>query len=525
MFLVNNNIFLMKDYSEDDFARLAKITEQGESKTIVISREIALNAAVIDKICRYFKGGDIRVSIPIANTTSSTIFNEQESMVLQSNFAKLKENHFSALFVEGNDVNSYTGYTLEETVVASRKISEWANSINSATVYGRPLSPLEKFLFAYNLVTEFSYSQGSEDNVDSRMDSRNLVKILTGDKIVCVGYASMLAELCKQINIPCLVQFAIDSTGESFAASAVNHANCKVYIEDPYYGYYGMINADPSKDAMQDQFGQTICHAAIIDRDMDAIFGGKLRLAGEHWFYPEAINAFMNQICGNTDESVIDQINMQSLYAEIEKILISVFTSNYSIMEDFRNHGKETRLDFDELEKTYFSSIYDELYRVALNPHNKYTARRLEKLLVKTYERSALEIDDLFAEIIDYGNRYLPEGEMLEEFISAIDETNANRNYIEMKEFSSQSENIDPKILFEAMCSVLYARGSTDEMAIKKTSLIFENSTRLARAKWSFEKKSENYFQDEAAKLRKVAPKREEPKQEKKEERLAMIAD
>ena len=179
MFLVNNNIFLMKDYSEDDFARLAKITEQGESKTIVISREIALNAAVIDKICRYFKGGDIRVSIPIANTTSSTIFNEQESMVLQSNFAKLKENHFSALFVEGNDVNSYTGYTLEETVVASRKISEWANSINSATVYGRPLSPIEKFLFAYNLVTEFSYSQGSEDNVDSRMDSRNLVKILT----------------------------------------------------------------------------------------------------------------------------------------------------------------------------------------------------------------------------------------------------------------------------------------------------------------------------------------------------------
>ena len=46
------------------------------------------------------------------------------------------------------------------------------------------------------------------------MDSRNLVKVLNGDKIVCIGYASMLAELCKRIDIPCIVQLAVDGIDE-----------------------------------------------------------------------------------------------------------------------------------------------------------------------------------------------------------------------------------------------------------------------------------------------------------------------
>lgn len=500
MFLVNDNIFLTKDYSDEDFADLSSKTERGLGKTIIINREIALNPTVIDKICKYFNGTSIRVSIPIGNVADSTIFNEEESQILQSNFEKLKQNNFSALFVEGSDISSYSGYTLEDTMTASRIISEWANSINSATVYGRPLSPLEKYLYAYSLVTKFKYEKGDDSSTDSRMDSRNLVKVLTKNKIVCIGYASMLSELCKQIGIPCLVQLASDSTNESDGYSVINHAKCKVFIDDFYYDYHAMVNSDPSRDAFKDGFGQTICHAIMTDKDIDVLFDGKVKLAGEHWFYSESINMFMDMIHGYNQEDASERINMSSAHFEIEKLLIDVFSANAINMESERNSTTPT-ITHDDLEQIYFPSIYDELYRYALQPQNKYSIKRLEKIIISAYKHSNISMDDLFAEILDYGNRYQPDKDMLEEFVEMVEDERARQNFIEIKRLSAEADGIDPLLLFEAMSVIVYLQLKNEDKAIQKTSEIFDNSSKLALNKWSFKKKSDNFFQEEAQRL------------------------
>jgi polar amino acid transport system permease protein len=40
----------------------------------------------------------------------------------------------------------------------------------------------------------------------------------------------MLAELCKRIGIPCIVQLAVDGVDEKEGFNSINHAICKVYI-------------------------------------------------------------------------------------------------------------------------------------------------------------------------------------------------------------------------------------------------------------------------------------------------------
>ena len=151
MLIANNSVFLSKNYSDEELARIAISANEGNAETIVITRDIALNSEMIERICKYFRASDVRISIPIGNTSNSTIFNEDETEILKQNFATLESNNFSALFVEGEDFSNYSGYTLDETLQASSKISKWAKKINDARVFGREFTPLEKFIYAYEL--------------------------------------------------------------------------------------------------------------------------------------------------------------------------------------------------------------------------------------------------------------------------------------------------------------------------------------------------------------------------------------
>lgn len=506
MLVSDSNVFLMKDYSDEEMIDIAE-SARDSRKTIIISRKVALNPSMIDKICKHFEATDVRVSIPIGNTSSSTIFDEAETEVLKLNFAKLEKNRFKALFIEGEDEEEYQGYTLEETLSASKKISHWVSEINGAMVGGRGLSPLEKFVYAYELVTKFIHNKGSESN-DSPMDSRNLVKILNGDKIVCIGYASMLAELCKRVGIPCLVQLVIDGDGEKEGYSTINHASCKVYLNDPVYGYEGIVNADASKDAFKRGYGQTICHMALTDQEIEEIFGGKVKFAGESWFYSETINEFMSDILkiqGRDDGSEEYFFDIKNMSSSIEKIIIDVFSKNAHIFDKIAS-TKVKNLDVTakELEETYYPSLYREIYRVATNPTDEYSAKELEKLLFRTLMVSNLTVDDLFAELLDFGNRFVPDENTLSELVYISEEVRAKENYDEIVEMSSRSESLDPLFVFEALTNVYLTRAQNEDFAVYKANSIVEKSVRFAMNKWNLNCDSNNYFKEEAVRLKKA---------------------
>lgn len=505
MLVSDSNVFLMKDYSDEELIDIAESLSDAQ-KTIIISRKVALNPSMIDKICKHFKATDVRVSIPIGNTSSSTIFDERETEVLKLNFAKLQENHFRALFIEGEDEEEYQGYTLEETLSASKKISHWAREINSAVVGGRALSPLEKFVYAYDLVTKFIHNKGRDET--SPMDSRNLVKILNGDKIVCIGYASMLAELCKRVDIPCLVQLVIDGEGEKEGYNTINHASCKVYINDPIYNYEGIVNADASKDAFKRGYGQTICHMMLTDKEIKEIFDGKVKFAGESWFYSETINEFMNEVSERSEGMIYSapefSFKIKDMNGEIERILINVFSKNERIFDAIaKGQVKNLEATSKDLEETYYPSIYAGIYSVAICQGDEYLESELEKLLYRTLMVSNLSVDDLFAELLDFGNRYLPDEETLQKLLFQAEETQARENYAEIVKMSSKTEPIDPLMVFEALANVYSSRTQNEDFAVYKANSIFDNSTRFAMNKWSLLENSGNYFMEEALRLKK----------------------
>ncbi len=498
MLIANNSVFLSKLYSDEELAHIANSANEEEAGTIVITRDIALNAEMIGKICKYFRASDIRISIPIGNTSNSTIFDESETEILKQNFATLESNKFKTLFVEGEDFSNYSGYTLDETLQASNKISQWAKKINSARIFGREFSPLEKFIYAYELVTNFAYQKSDDATLDDRMDSRNLVKVLNGDKIVCIGYASMLAELCKRIGIPCIVQLAVDAVDEKDDFNHINHAICKVFIDDELYHVRGMFNSDPSKDSNKEGLGKTINHALLTDEELNILYSGKIRLAGESWFYAETMNKFMQAVTGDEGFEFDKNFNISNFGRVIDEILIDSFAKNAESLEKFKNSSPAGKLEDKQIEEMFFSSIYDELYRLVVQPDNKYLTRRLEMLIVRAYISSNLSLDELFAELIDYGNRYSPDDEMLEEIAEKIEDKNANMNYNYMQEISASTIPMDSLMIFEALSNVYYERLRDDDLATNKATDIFDNSVYYAFLKWNLKEASDNFFQEEA---------------------------
>ena len=499
-----DSVFLTREYSDEDMADIACSIDQNNT-IIVLNRKTILNPSMIEKICRFFKATDVRVSIPIGNTSESTIFDENEIEILRQNFEKLKQNKFKAMFIEEQHEPFSSGYTLEQTLFASEKITEWSKIINEARVLGRSLSPLEKFLYAYDFVTKFVHKKGMQKNGEyiSPMDSRNLVRVLNGDKIVCIGYATMLAELCKRINIPCLIQLVIDGAGERTGFNIINHAICKVYIKDNLYGYDGIVNADASKDAFKEGFGQTICHAAQTDQEIKEVFGGKVRFAGESWFYAETLNEFMDGVRGFKSDNPESFLKMQYLYGEIEKVLVNIFSKNAEKYEEIRNGNKEKIiLNHKELEETYFPSVYEEIYRYVLNPENDCYLQDIERALLQTVSSTKLPIDDLFCELMDYGNRFVPDEYVVEELVEIIEDARAKENFEDMKNIAESSESVDPLILFEAVTNVILSRVKSEDMAVIQANNLFENSVNFSMCRWDLSQSSSNYFHEEAVRVK-----------------------
>ncbi len=130
-------------------------------------------------------------------------------------------------------------FTIEEALNASRKLQGYIDEINNARIAGQKLSPLEKFAYAFDIVTQFAYA--NEKKWQSPLESRQLIRVLNGDKIVCVGFATMLKQICDGIGINC-----VTISLEGMSPTSHGHASCLVSIDDEKYGFHGTCISDPT---------------------------------------------------------------------------------------------------------------------------------------------------------------------------------------------------------------------------------------------------------------------------------------
>ena len=76
-------------------------------------------------------------------------------------------------------------YTLADTLFAQLQIDDIIEQINSTGA-----SPFEKYLMAYDFITSRVYKEYKQGSAKSR----DLIAVMNGDNIVCVGYANLLEQ-------------------------------------------------------------------------------------------------------------------------------------------------------------------------------------------------------------------------------------------------------------------------------------------------------------------------------------------
>ncbi len=206
-----------------------------DGEPILIDKEVSLDRKFLEFLFVNFPNSKITINT-YNNFYSASIpdalYTEEELAVLVQN-ADMADKYNRELTFDD-------GYTLEQAIIASRKLNYNANYINNFKIRNTPLSPLEKLAVAYKIVSNKVYI----DDPDSQTTQRNIISTLSGDKIVCAGFASELNALCKRIGIPCT--YRITTFGEK--GDMGNHAVCTINIKDEKYGVDGIYILDPTGD-------------------------------------------------------------------------------------------------------------------------------------------------------------------------------------------------------------------------------------------------------------------------------------
>lgn len=136
-------------------------------------------------------------------------------------------------------ISNNIGYvSLDEAFSIINTIKDEALKISSLN-----LSPLETVMYTYDLVRNRVYK--TEDKDDDPLESRNLKSVLTGDKIVCVGYANIFDVLLKYMG------FNSKTVGLTFKddENKPGHRRNVLYLKDDKYDIDGVYYFDVTWDS------------------------------------------------------------------------------------------------------------------------------------------------------------------------------------------------------------------------------------------------------------------------------------
>lgn len=132
--------------------------------------------------------------------------------------------------------NSY--YTLEEFIYENN-----LTGIMTIDIKNSDLSPLEKFMAVYKIVTSLKEYNENDDDLEA---SRLLKYILNNEYMVCCGFQSLLTELLRQVGIESV---SFDVTVKDFSDnSEEDHERAIVHIVDEKYDVNGYFVSDPTWD-------------------------------------------------------------------------------------------------------------------------------------------------------------------------------------------------------------------------------------------------------------------------------------
>lgn len=126
----------------------------------------------------------------------------------------------------------------------TEKINEMAEHIKKLD-----LSPMEQVMYAYDMVRSRIYKkEGKKQNPST---SRDLSKVLFGDRIVCAGYSQVFMAIIKKLGMN---SNYIDMMPTKEKNNGNGHERNIVYINDPKYGIDGVYYFDTTWDRKREPY-------------------------------------------------------------------------------------------------------------------------------------------------------------------------------------------------------------------------------------------------------------------------------
>lgn len=135
-----------------------------------------------------------------------------------------------------NEFNVYIDYQKNNSPILISTVYKISCIINAVVeeINSYDLSPLEKIMFVYDRVKYRLY----EDNLDDINSSRDLDKVLNGDKIVCAGYSNLFTAVLTSLGINSIPVIDLN----------IKHQRSLAYIKDAKYNIDGVYAFDPTWD-------------------------------------------------------------------------------------------------------------------------------------------------------------------------------------------------------------------------------------------------------------------------------------
>ena len=136
--------------------------------------------------------------------------------------------------IEEVNYDEYKG--LYETIKYYRKLINENN-----------LSPVEKVMYAYDIMKTFPYNESKKD----AFDSRDPHKIVETGNIVCVGYSDMLKIILNGLDENIKVMNLVVTGYDKQQDVKYNHARNIIRIDDDKYNMHGIYSVDATWDSVK----------------------------------------------------------------------------------------------------------------------------------------------------------------------------------------------------------------------------------------------------------------------------------
>ena len=506
---INKTVFLDKPLNDAEFEELQiELFVNRDLRTITISRELSLDTEFIKRLCEKCPKQKIKVYVPIWNYNQSAIFDQEELKVLYHNVSTLLKSGSNVSFVEDYE-EIQKGYSFNEAITASRKVDDIVKTIKNAKVDGRELSPLEKYLYAYIYATEHEYNESGKDTSDERFESRSVVRILNGDKIVCVGYVSLLFEICKRLGIPLKQQFVTDNYRQKETVDFLNHANCSVFIEDEFYDVKTMFYSDPTRDANDPEIGRSIAHALIDFNDVNNIFDGKILVENTYQTQTDIMVGFMNDVRHRPHVKISEHPEIAVYAMQSPQIVEQLMKYPISAMETcdvkaLRKKQAKTkaatglveREKFFEVNKPKLDAIYVKIFAQCENRTDE-TEKEIKEIIEDIFVSSDMDWSEMVGVLQNYCGYYNLTEQDVQKFAVGFEKMQYLESCLAYEDLKKKSSELEPEILYEAIKNVFKSMGHSELEACSMADKIFNGSVNSAAQYWTLDK-SKSYFAEEA---------------------------